>query len=155
MIIESFIEGKPDGAGAHLVADYDQSKTFIAENGRRIIFEGPDGKVLHRALQLRKDGYAIIGLSKAVLKAWKMQVGEKVKIEILKDESKYGMPFPEEFEVTLEQDPEAAAAFEALSDGRKRGLLHYADSAKSEASRIKRALELAEKLRNGTLHGDQ
>lgn len=153
MKIESFIESAPKGYAPFIVCDYDAAKAFIEAHSRRVIMRGPDQEDLHRALQLRKDGYALIMLSKAVLKAWKCEVGDKVTVEIRPDTTKYGMPMPEEFEIVLEQDPEAAEAFEALNDGRKRGLLYYAGGAKSEASRIKRALELAEKLRTGTLHG--
>ncbi len=153
MIIKSYIESAPRGYAPYLVCDYDQAKAFIDEHSKRVIMKGPDGEDLHRALQLRKDGYALIMLSKAVLKAWKLQVGDMVEVEIRPDLTKYGMPMPEEFEIVLEQDPDAAEAFEALNDGRKRGLLYYAGQPKSEASRIKRALELAEKLRTGTLHG--
>lgn len=155
MEIKSYIESAPRGYAPYLVCDYDRAKAFIDKHSKRVIMTGPDGEDLHRALQLRKDGYALIMLSKAVLKSWKKEVGDLVTVKIRPDDTEFGMPMPEEFKVTLEMDPEAAEAFNALNPGRKRGLLHYAGSPKTEASRIKRALELAEKLRTGTLHGGE
>jgi len=154
MQLKSYIEAAPNGYGPHLICDYDQAKAFIEENSSRIIIVGPDGKDLHRALQMRKDGYAVILLSREVLKAWRCEIGDIVRVEIKADTSKYGMAFPEEFEIVLEQDPEAKAEFEARKPGKQRGVLHYIDSAKSEEARIKRALEIAEKLKNHTLYGE-
>jgi uncharacterized protein YdeI (YjbR/CyaY-like superfamily) len=153
MTIESFIESAPNGYGPHVVIDYDAAKAFIALHKNRVIVYGPDNVGLHRALQLRKDGYALIMLSKEVLKMWRSEIGDLVNLRIEPDTSEYGMAFPEEFKIVLEQDLEAAAAFTDLNPGRKRGLLYYAASAKTEQTRIKRALELAKKLRTGTLYG--
>jgi uncharacterized protein YdeI (YjbR/CyaY-like superfamily) len=56
--------------------------------------------------------------------------------------------------VALEQDEEAAARFYAMTRGRQRSLASYVTSAKREETRVKRAVELAHKLRTRTLYGD-
>lgn len=141
--------------GPILLLPHDQSSTFIETNGNRVIVKGPDQKPIHRALQLRKDGYALIMLNRQVLKAWGYLPGDSVEISITKDDSEFGMAFPEEFQVVLDQDPEANEAFRSRTPGKQRGVLHYIDSGKSEATRIKRSLEMAERLKNNALYGEE
>ena len=50
--------------------------------------------------------------------------------------------------------PSAAARFASLTPGRQRSLAYYVDSAKRDATRIRRALDLAHKLKTHTLYGD-
>lgn len=142
-------------SGPILLLPYDKSAVFIKKHGKRVILTGPDQKPLHRAIQLRKDGYAFIMLNQQVLKAWQYLPGDAVTVDIREDDSEFGMAFPEEFQVTLDQDPEAKAAFLERSPGKQRGVLHYIDSGKSEATRIKRALEMADRLKNKALHGEE
>jgi uncharacterized protein YdeI (YjbR/CyaY-like superfamily) len=155
MQLTSVIELSKAGWSPFLVCDYDQAKDFIAKKGSRILMKGPDGKTVHRALQLRKDGYAVIMLSKAILKSWQLEPGMQVRVSISKDDSEFGMAFPEEFQVVLEQDPEADAAFRSRKPGKQRGVLHFIDSGKTEETRIKRALDMAERLKNNALHGEE
>lgn len=75
------------------------------------------------------------------------------KIELDPNPTDIGLP--EEFEVALDQDEEAQAVFNSLTPGMQRSLCHYVNSAKRIDTRIKRALELAEKLRTRTLHSMQ
>lgn len=142
-------------AGPIILLPYDESQAFIEAYGKRIILRGPDAKPIHRALQLRKDGYALVMVNQQVLKAWGYHPGDVVQVTIEKDESEFGMAFPEEFQVVLEQDPEAEEAFRARKPGKQRGVLHYIDSGKSEETRIKRALEMAERLKTNSLYGEE
>jgi len=59
---------------------------------------------------------------------------------------------PEELEAALNLDEDAYEVFNSLSTGMQRSLCYYVSSAKRIETRIKRALELAEKLRTRTLH---
>ncbi len=59
---------------------------------------------------------------------------------------------PEELEAALDMDEEAYKVFQSLTPGMQRGLCHYVTTAKKVDTRIKRALELADKLRTRTLH---
>ncbi|MEM8488954.1 MAG: YdeI/OmpD-associated family protein, partial [Bacteroidota bacterium] len=60
----------------------------------------------------------------------------------------------EELEEVLAMDEEAAARFYSFTPGKRRGLAHHVNSAKREATRIKRALEIAHKVRTYTLYDD-
>ncbi len=59
---------------------------------------------------------------------------------------------PEELEAALDLDEEAHEVFDSLPAGMQRSLCYYVNSAKRIETRIKRALELAEKLRTRTLY---
>ncbi len=59
---------------------------------------------------------------------------------------------PEELEAALDLDEEAHEVFDSLSAGMQRSLCYYVNSAKRIETRLKRALELAEKLRTRTLY---
>ena len=126
---------------------------FIKTHGSRALLSFKGGGPYHRALQRRKDGYALIVLSKEVLEQIGGLAGDLIEFTIQPDRSEYGMPFPEEFRETLALDPEAEEAFKALPIGRKRGVLHYIHSGKSVETRIKRALEISEKMKNKGLYG--
>lgn len=149
---EGYIRQTSGGRGHYLELDYKRAEQFIANHDKRVILRIGEHSY-HRALQMRKDGYALITLSKSLLKENGIRVGDRIACRISKDESQYGMDFPGEFREVLAQDDEARTIFEALRPGLQRGVLHYVASAKSTDSRIKRALEIAEKMKTGRLHG--
>ena len=62
---------------------------------------------------------------------------------------------PEEFLEVLSQDEKAMELFNAFTIGKQRSLCIYVRGAKSVESRIKRSLELAEKIKTRTLYGDR
>lgn len=151
---KAYIIAGQQGYSPYLELDLDQAKSFLAAYGQRVLLSFKGGGPYHRALQKRKDGYALILLSKAVLKEIGAQVGDLIEFTIAPDRSAYGMPMAEEFAEALALDPEGKKGFAALSPGRKRGLLHYVDSGKSTDTRIKRAWEVLEKIKTGTLSSD-
>ncbi len=75
-----------------------------------------------------------------------------VTVSITLDPNPSDINMPEELEVALDLDEEAHKVFYSLTTGAQRSLCHYANSAKRIDTRVKRALELAEKLRTRTLH---
>src|SRR5687767_18280 len=50
--------------------------------------------------------------------------GDMVSVELTRDDSKYGLPMPEEFREVLDQDPEGDRLFHALTEGKQRSLLY-------------------------------
>ena len=73
--------------------------------------------------------------------------GMSVEVGLRKDDSAYGMPFPEELQEVLAQDDIAQSYFEALTAGKKRSLFHLVNSVKNVDTRIERALMIAQRLR--------
>jgi translation initiation factor IF-1 len=66
--------------------------------------------------------------------------GDTVKVELVKDESKYGLPMPEEFEEVLNQDADADRLFHALSPGKQRSLIYLVGNVSNIDKRIHVAL---------------
>jgi uncharacterized protein YdeI (YjbR/CyaY-like superfamily) len=62
---------------------------------------------------------------------------------------------PGELLLALAQDPAAQARWDTFPPGRQRSLASYVTSAKTEPTRIKRAVALATKIRTHTLYGDR
>lgn len=73
--------------------------------------------------------------------------GDMVDVVLVKDESKYGLPMPEEFEEVLNQDPEGDRLFHALSKGKQRSMLYLLSRSKDIDLRIHQALIVVEHLK--------
>ncbi|MGH9945923.1 MAG: YdeI/OmpD-associated family protein [Pyrinomonadaceae bacterium] len=92
-------------------------------------------------------GDYFITLGKPLRKRLGVEVGDKVTIELSKDESKYGMPMPEEFAEVLRQDLDGDQRFNALSPGDQRLMLKLIVFVKNPDRRIARALAGIELLK--------
>jgi uncharacterized protein YdeI (YjbR/CyaY-like superfamily) len=78
-------------------------------------------------------------------------------LELIVDESKYGMPVPEEFAEVLNQDPEGDKLFHSLTPGKQRSILWFVGSVKDVDKRIQTALIFIEHLKrnDGKIIHDQ
>jgi len=82
--------------------------------------------------------------------------GDMVSVELTKDESKYGLPMPEEFQEVLAQDPEGDRLLHALSEGKQRSLLYCVSKPKDIDERIRYSLIVVDHLKeNPQLDGEQ
>lgn len=102
------------------------------------------------ALNPRGNNYIIIA-SKALIKSHKLKLDIPFTVCIRKDVDN-GLLLPEELEEVLDQDEWGKSLFEGLLLGHKRGLIYYIRSAKSVDIRIKRALDIIDKIKTGRLH---
>lgn len=124
----------------------------IKANTRLIINAG--GRDYRLAAISNGEGQFFIHLSQSMRR--ETGIGESLRpfsFQISLDPNPDDIGLPEEFEVALDQDEDALKVFNTLTPGLQRSLCHYVNSAKRIDTRIKRALELAEKLRTRTLHG--
>ena len=82
-----------------------------------------------------------------------LKPGSEVKVEIVADESEYGMPMPEELQEVLNQDPDGEFHFKALRGGVKRSMMYHIGKLKDVDRRIHAALIFIEHLKrnNGRL----
>jgi hypothetical protein len=85
-------------------------------------------------------GEYFLTLGKKLREKLKVRVGDKITIELAKDESKYGMPMPDEFAEVLKQDPKGKKLFEALKPGDQRLMLKLIVFVKDVDKRIARSL---------------
>lgn len=120
-------------------------------------FEGTDRRVLCQlndepayacAIMPKGDGTHFIMINKERRKKLGINIGEPLKVKLKKDDSKYGMPVPEEFEALFEMDDEAQAFFDALTPGKQRVLLHLIAKPKRSETRLKKAIVIYEYLKS-------
>lgn len=108
-----------------------------------------------RGLMNHADGDSYIVLGGDILKTCGLREGSVAAVTLAPDPEPDALDIPECFEIALEQDAEARARWDTFPIGRRRSLLHYISSAKTEPTRIRRSWEMVDKIRTRTLHGDK
>ena len=73
--------------------------------------------------------------------------GDTVGVELVRDESKYGLPMPDELQEVLNQDPEGDRLFHALTAGKQRSLLYLIGKINDIDKRIHQALIVVDHLK--------
>ncbi len=133
--------------GHHIVIPIDIKEKFVIDKDRRVIIKINGSQEIPCAIMPNGDDYFFINVNKENRKKLKIKEGDKVTVEIKKDESKYGMPMPEEFEEILYLDPEVEKYFQQLTPGKQRNLLHLIGKPKGQETRIKKAIVISEHLK--------
>jgi len=108
-------------------------------NLRRVVCALNGTEPFNCALFPSKGEY-FITVNKKLRDKLDLEVGTPVTIELIKDESKYGMPMPAEFTEVLRQDADGNRLFEALSPGDQRLMLKLIVFVKDVDKRIIRSL---------------
>lgn len=124
------------------IADY-----FIEGNNRRVICVLNKTEQFQAALMPHGDGDYFININKELRTKLRLKIGDEVLLELQKDESEFGLPFPEEFEVLLQQDLEGADVFNKLTKGKQRTLLYMIGKPKSNDLRIRNAIGVLNHLK--------
>lgn len=106
---------------------------------------------IHCAIASSNGSYFVM-LGKYFNSILKVNTGDKVEVRIEVDNSEYGAAMPIELEECLATDDEAADIFYGLTPGRIRTAMFHVAKAKSEATRIKRALTILENIKNGIIY---
>lgn len=119
----------------------------FTENDRRVMCSINGEQSFHAALMFDGKGDYFINLNKERRKKLGLVVGEPISVTLTKDESKYGMPMPEEFGELLAIDDEGDKYFHALTPGKQRNLLHIIGKPKSSDVRLKKAIVVNEHLK--------
>lgn len=99
------------------------------------------------ALFPSKNSY-FLTLSKLLRKKLGIDIGDIVLVELEKEDSRYGIPMPEEFAEVLRQDNEGERMFNELTPGRQRLMITLILMNKNVDKRITRALVGLELLKN-------
>jgi len=107
-----------------------------------------NGKHTFQCALLPSSGQFYIIVNKNIRDKLGIAAGDKVKVELVKDESKYGLPMPKEFREVLKQDKEGNRLFHALTPGKQRTVLYYIGKAKDIDRRIHMALVIIEHLKD-------
>lgn len=120
----------------------------VSEDGnKRVICTVNSEEPFHAGLMPKGDGDYFIILNKAKMKAFKLEAGMTIEVGLKKDNSKYGMPMPAEFQEVLDTDEDGLKHFDALTDGKKRNLIYLISSTKNTDLRITKALIMMDHLK--------
>jgi uncharacterized protein YdeI (YjbR/CyaY-like superfamily) len=74
--------------------------------------------------------------------------GDVIKVELKKDDSKYGLPMPEELLEVMRQDLAADKLFHGLTPGNQRLAIRLVDMSNDVDKRIHRSLMIIEYLKH-------
>ena len=95
-----------------------------------------------RATVVRYSGKWRLYLNTAMRAAASVDVGDEVSVELEYDPTPRIVPMPTEFAAALAKDPKGWAAFENLTASRRKDILSYLNSLKTEES-LKRSIKRA------------
>lgn len=93
------------------------------------------------------DDTAYITISSKRMKDLGVHEGDRVQVALTKDNSEYGLDVPEEFEIALEQDPEAKRRFEQLTKGKRRAIIYMVTQFKTTDKKIEKSWFFLENLK--------
>lgn len=117
----------------------------IAPN-KRIVCTLNNSLSYHCAM-MPKGRFHYILVNNETCKKLKLQVNDEVEVEIVKDNSKYGINISEEFEEVLFSDPEGSLLFHRLTQGKQRSLIHIVNKFKSSTTKIEKSFVILEHLK--------
>jgi len=147
-----------EGSGWHfLIIDGKIAKRLKFEGKlRRVVCSINGSEGFQCALMPWGERFYII-VNKQKRDALGIVAGDTVNVELVKDESKYGLPMPDELREVLSQDPEGNNLFHGLTAGKQRSMLYYIGKIKDIDKRIHASLILVEHLNynDGKIDGDK
>lgn len=114
-----------------------------------------NGHQVKRALMSQAGGGGFFIVSRDLMKQAGISLKTPAVLDFKPDPAPAKLDVPPEFQAALNQDPAARARWDTFTAGRQRSLLIYVSGAKTEPTRIKRALDLARMIRTHTLYGDR
>jgi hypothetical protein len=124
------------------------ARHFLDMGDKRVICHLNDAFEFQCAIMAAGDGVYFINLNKKIRDQLGLKEGARIKVMLEKDESEFGMPFPDEFKEALKQDKKAKSYFEALTPGKQRNLLYIVGQAKNMDLRIMRSIIIVDHLKN-------
>jgi hypothetical protein len=111
----------PDEAAVHIAKGRD----------RRVVATFNGSQSHHCALMPIRGTQYFININNAARYKLGLIPGQQVQVDLQVDDSPYGMSMSVDFEEALKQEEAAAKLFHALSAGKQRALIYYADNVKS------------------------
>ena len=105
-----------------------------------------DDRPFRRVFHERPDGSPCLKFGAGWLAEAKLTEGDEVIVELAADPEPDRVDLPEELELALAADPEAAMAWAALTPGKQRTLAYGVERAKRPETRRKRATATLEQV---------
>jgi len=119
---------------------------FTGEKDRRVICKINGEMETRSAIMPGKLGYFIM-INQHTVKKLRLRIGDKVILNLEKDNSEYGMEMPDELREMLIQDDEGSKYFHELTPGKQRNLIYIVSKVKNTNSRINKALAIMHHLK--------
>lgn len=133
--------------GFHLPVPEITARVFMESGAKRVVCTLNGKTQFQCALIAKGDGAYCIMVNKKLRDSLGLKPGSSVQVTLRKDESKYGLPMPDEMGELLRQDDEGNQLFHALTPGKQRTLLYIAGSVKDPEKRLVRAMAIVEHLK--------
>ncbi|MEL6863640.1 MAG: YdeI/OmpD-associated family protein [Bacteroidota bacterium] len=115
---------KRKGGYFYFVIDADIVNQFEKKRATRLICSIEDKVSYSCGLNHLGNGHFFIILATRYLKKLNKELGDTVRFEIYEDPNPLGVEIPEVLTVLLQQDEEAKAIFDRMTDGKKRSLIY-------------------------------
>jgi hypothetical protein len=137
----------PESGWVYLVIERKIAEKFPTDGkSRRVVCRINDGEPFQCAILPWGEIFYII-VNKKRRDAMGVDAGDMVDVELAEDDSKYGLPMPEEFREVLDQDPEGDKLFHSLTAGKQRSLLYLLGNVKDIDRRIHQALIIVDHIK--------
>ncbi len=139
--------------GHHFSVPKDIGEKFCEGDNRRVICQLNGTVEFQCALMPNKAKGYFINVNKEIRTKLNLKVGDQCVLKLTKDNSKYGLPVPEEFTELLYQDPEGEKIFHSLTMGKQRSLIYIIAKPKRAETRLNKAIVILDFLKenNGAL----
>jgi hypothetical protein len=138
----------PFETGWHfLLIEAKHGEKFEKKNGSRRVVCTINGALSFQCALLPWEGNFTIIVNKTKRDKLGIVAGDKVTVELAKDESKYGLPMPPELKEVLKQDRKGDKLFHKLTAGKQRSILYWVGQVKDIDKRIYTALVFIEHLK--------
>ena len=129
----------------HFDVPHDIAKEFIDGDNKRVICHLSDDVIVRSALMSSKE-YWFVLLKADLKKKLALNEGDKIQVQIEKDNSEYGHDMPEELQAILDIDNLFKGHFENLTPGKQRNLIYIVNRVKNTQSRLNKAMAIADHL---------
>ena len=131
----------------HFKVPRDIADHFKHEGVKRVIANLNNAVTFQCAIMPAGDGVFFINVNKKIRDQLHLKEGSKLNVVLSKDESEYGLPFPDELKELLAQDSKGNELFHALTPGKQRNMIYAVNQVKNVDLRIHRSLVLIEHLK--------
>ena len=120
---------------------------FLQKGDKRVVATLNNSLSFQCAIMPAGDGVYFININKKIRDQLKISEGSKLNVKLKKDESEYGLPFPDELKELLAQDKTGNELFHALTPGKQRNLIYAVNQVRNTDLRIHRALVIIAHLK--------
>jgi len=124
------------------------ARHYLEMGDKRVICNLNDAMEFQCAIMSAGDGVYFINVNKKIRDQLSLKEGSKIRVDLEKDTSEFGLPFPDELKEVLRQDKAADGFFKKLTPGKQRNLIYIAGQPKTSDLRILRSVIIADHLKN-------